>query len=116
MQLNKNSRRLKKSRKIKALIRESLSAHRLTVNKSNQHIYAQIFENNGARVVVSASTLEKDFQKGNNIDNSKKIGQVIAQRAIEKGISECSFDRSGYPYHGRVKALAEAARKGGLKF
>ncbi len=92
--------------------------NRLTVFRSNSHIYAQIMTNKGSEVLVSASTSEPDLKTDNNgnIEAASRIGKVIAERALEKGIDTVSFDRSGYKYHGRVKALAEAAREAGLSF
>ena len=97
-----------------------LSVHRLCVYRSPRHIYAQLISPNGAEVLASASTLEnevkKDLKYTGNIEAAIIIGKRIAARAKEKGITEVAFDRSGFKYHGRVKALAEAAREGGLKF
>ena len=92
--------------------------NRLTVFRSNSHIYAQIITSKGSEVLVSASTSESNLKSDNNgnIEAASRIGKVIAERAIEKGIKTVSFDRSGYKYHGRVKALAEAAREAGLSF
>ena len=92
--------------------------NRLTIFRSNSHIYAQITSNNGSKVLVSASTSESALKSDNNgnIDAASRIGKVIAERALEKGIEKVAFDRSGYKYHGRVKALAEAAREAGLLF
>ena len=92
--------------------------NRLTIFRSNSHIYAQIMTNEGTQVLVSASTSESDLKSDNNgnIEAASRVGQVIAERALKKGIEKVSFDRSGYKYHGRVKALAEAAREAGLIF
>ena len=92
--------------------------NRLTIFRSNSNIYAQITSNNGSEVLVSASTSESALKSDNNgnIDAASRIGKVIAERALEKGIEKVSFDRAGYKYHGRVKALAEAAREAGLLF
>ena len=92
--------------------------NRLTIFRSNSHIYAQIMTNNGKEVLVSASTSESNLKSDNNgnIEAASRIGKVIAERSLEKGIDKVSFDRSGYKYHGRVKALAEAAREAGLSF
>ena len=92
--------------------------NRLTIFRSNSNIYAQITSNNGSEVLVSASTSESALKSDNNgnIDAASRIGKVIAERALEKGIEKVSFDRSGYKYHGRGKALAEAAREAGLLF
>ena len=97
-----------------------LGVHRLCVYRSPRHIYAQLIAPNGAEVLASASTLEseikKDLKYTGNIEAAIVVGKRIAARAQDKGITEVAFDRSGFKYHGRVKALAEAAREGGLKF
>ena len=92
--------------------------NRLTVFRSNAHIYAQIITSKGSEVIVSASTAEADLKSDNNgnIEAASRIGRIIAERSIKKGIDKVSFDRSGYKYHGRVKALADAAREAGLSF
>lgn len=92
--------------------------HRLTVFRSSQHIYAQVILDSGAKVVASASTTEATLKEKNNgnINSASKVGKLIAERALELGIQKVAFDRSGYKFHGRVKALAEAAREAGLSF
>jgi|TARA_B110000881_G_scaffold213713_1_gene225081 large subunit ribosomal protein L18 len=114
---NKNNKRQKRALKTRSKI-NLLEKNRLTVFRSNSHIYAQIMGDNGSKVLVTASTLESDVKKENNgnIEAATEIGRLIAERAKEKGISTVAFDRSGYKYHGRVKALAEAAREAGLTF
>ena len=90
---------------------------RLCVYRSNAHIYAQVIDDVNGVTLVSASTVEKDFdQYGGNKDAAHAIGKKVAERALEKGISEVVFDRSGYIYHGRIKELADGAREGGLNF
>ena len=93
---------------------------RLSVYRSSKHIYAQIIDDEAGRTVAAASSLEKDLKSrlktGANIDAAQEIGKVLAQRALKVGIKDVVFDRGGYIYHGRVKALAEAAREGGLNF
>jgi large subunit ribosomal protein L18 len=95
-----------------------LQAVRLSVYRTPRHIYAQIIAPEGDKVLASASTLDKDLRSGStgNVDAASKVGQLIAQRAKAVGVSAVAFDRSGFKYHGRVKALAEAAREGGLEF
>jgi len=107
-------RRAKKTRSKISLI----DSHRLTVFRSSKHIYAQVMLNNGSEVIAAASTNENKLRKENNgnIEAASKVGELIAKRAIDKGITEVAFDRSGYKYHGRVKALAKAAREAGLSF
>lgn len=95
-----------------------LQAVRLSVYRTPKHIYAQIIAPEGNAVLASASTLDKDLRSGStgNVEAAGKVGQLIAERAKAAGVSAVAFDRSGYKYHGRVKALAEAAREGGLEF
>lgn len=116
---DKNIARLRRARQTRLKIRE-IGAVRLTVHRSNGHIYAQLTSPSGDRVLASASTLEKDvrgqLQNGGNRKAAELIGQRIAVKAKEKGIDRVAFDRAGYRYHGRVKALADAARAGGLEF
>ncbi len=115
----KNLSRLRRSRQTRLRIRE-LGHLRLTVHRTNCHIYAQITSAAGDKVLASASTTEKDLRallrNGGNRKAAEAIGQRIAERARAAGIEQVAFDRAGYRYHGRVKALAEAARGGGLKF
>ena len=115
----KNLARLRRARQTRLKIRE-VGAVRLTVHRSNSHIYAQITSPAGDKVLVTASTLEKDVRgqvkAGGNRKAAELVGSRIAAKAKEKGIEQVAFDRAGYRYHGRVKALAEAARAGGLKF
>jgi large subunit ribosomal protein L18 len=91
---------------------------RLTVFRSSRHIYAQIIDDLKGHTLVSASTVEKDAkaEHGGNCDAAKLIGKAVAERAKDKGITAVTFDRNGFRYHGRVKAIADAAREGGLKF
>ena len=90
---------------------------RLCVFRSECNIYAQIIDDTAGNTLVSASSVEKAFEgKGGNVEAAKKVGAMIAERALKKGVEEVVFDRGGYIYHGRVQALAEAAREGGLKF
>jgi len=116
--MNKRSQRLRRATKGRAKIRK-LAVPRLTVHKTPRHIYAQIIMPD-ATVSVSASTVEKSIkstlkQTGNS-EAAKKIGQVIAKKALKAGITKIAFDRSGFKFHGRVKVLANAAREAGLKF
>ena len=113
----KRVKRQKRALKTRSKI-ELTENNRLTVFRSNAHIYAQIISSTGSQILVSASTTELDLKSDNNgnIEAASRVGKIIAERAIEKGIDKVSFDRSGYKYHGRVKALAEAAREAGLSF
>jgi large subunit ribosomal protein L18 len=117
--MNKKDSRLRRSRKTRARIAEQ-RATRLVVSRSNSHIYAQIIAPTGDKVLVSASTLEADVRKdvpnGGNKAAATVVGKRIAERAKALGIETVAFDRSGYRYHGRVQALADAARENGLKF
>ena len=117
--MDKNEARVRRARKTRAKIAE-LKMARLAVHRTNCHIYAQIFSGCGTQVLAAASTVEVDVKKGipngGNADAAKAVGKLIAERAKVKGIEEVAFDRSGFRYHGRVKALADAAREGGLKF
>jgi large subunit ribosomal protein L18 len=116
---DKNIARLRRSRQTRLKIRE-IGAVRLTVHRTNGHIYAQITSPTGDKVLATASTVEKEvraqLKNGANRKAAELIGQRIAAKAKEKGIDKVAFDRAGYRYHGRVKALADAARAGGLKF
>ena len=109
--------RLRRARRSRAKIRE-LGATRLTIYRTPRHIYAQVITAEGGRVVASASTVEKDLRgdKTGNKDAAEKVGKLIAERAKDAGVSVVAFDRAGYKYHGRVKALADAAREAGLEF
>ncbi len=115
----KNDARLRRAQQTRHKIRE-VGAVRLTVHRTNAHIYAQITSAAGDKVLVSASSTEKEvrgqLKHGANRKAAEMIGQRIASKAKAKGIDKVAFDRAGYRYHGRVKALAEAARAGGLKF
>ena len=113
----KKTSRLRRAKRARAKISE-LRMNRLCVYRSPRHIYAQVISPEGGSVLVSASTVEKDSRSGatGNIDAASKVGKLIAERAKKAGIEQVAFDRSGYAYHGRVKALAEAAREGGLQF
>ena len=115
----KSEVRARRGKKTRLHIR-TLGAHRLCVHRTSQHIYAQVIAPDAGHTLVSASTADKDLVKGlkstSNIEAAKKVGATIAARAKEKGITKVAFDRSGFKYHGRVKALADAAREGGLEF
>jgi len=103
-------------RRIRRKVKGNSERPRLAVYRSLNHIYAQVVDDQLGRTIVSASSTEKDLRgsSGGNLDAAKRIGKAIAERAIEKGISSVVFDRGGYLYHGRVKALTDAAREGGL--
>ena len=111
------AQRLKRHKRVRAKISGTPERPRLNVFRSLNHIYAQIIDDVNGNTLVSASSVEKDFgMTGGNCEAAKKVGQLVAERALDKGISEVVFDRGGYVYHGRVQSLAEGAREGGLKF
>jgi len=117
--IDKKQSRLRRSRQTRAKIAE-LKAVRLTVNRSNSHIYAQVIDASGGKVLASASSAEKalrgELKNGGNIKAAAVVGKLIAEKAKKVGVEVVAFDRSGYRFHGRVKALAQAAREAGLKF
>lgn len=115
----KRATRIRRATKARAKIRE-LGVYRLCVNRTPRHIYAQVIAPNGSEVVASASTVQADIKsavKGTgNIDAATAVGKAIAEKAKQAGVTSVAFDRSGFKYHGRVKALADAARENGLEF
>ena len=112
--------RVKKHRRIRNRLSGTTACPRLAVFRSNNHMYAQIIDDTVGNTLVSASTLQKDvkanLEKTNNVDAAAYLGKVIAEKAIEKGIKDVVFDRGGFIYHGKVQALADAAREAGLNF
>lgn len=117
--MDKKQTRLRRARKTRARI-AALGMIRLAVHRTNQHIYAQIIDEAGGAVLASASTLEadvrKDIKNGGSVEAATVVGKRIAEKAKQAGIENVAFDRSGFKYHGRVKALADAARENGLAF
>ena len=114
---NTNAQRLKRHKRVRAKVFGTTERPRLNVFRSETNIYAQIIDDVAGKTLVAASSLEKDFScDGTKTDAAKKVGQTVAERAKAAGIETVVFDRGGYLYHGRVKALAEGAREGGLKF
>ena len=117
--LEKKVARLHRSRRARGLIHK-LKVHRLCVHRTPRHIYAQLITPNSAQVLACASSLEAEVRASavstGNVETAARIGRLIAERATAKGIKRVAFDRAGFKYHGRVKALAEAAREGGLVF
>ena len=113
----KNDSRLRRARRARSRMRD-LGVSRLSVHRTPRHIYAQIIAPAGDKVLASASTLDSDLRKGatGNIAAAAEVGKLVAQRARDAGVEKVAFDRSGYKYHGRVKALADAARETGLEF
>ena len=109
--------RIKRHKRVRAKISGTAERPRLSVFRSESNIYAQIIDDVAGNTLVAASSVEKGFEgNGGNIEAAKKVGAMVAERALQKGIEEVVFDRGGYVYHGRVAALAEGAREGGLKF
>jgi large subunit ribosomal protein L18 len=117
--MDKKASRLKRALRQRSKIKQ-LRVNRLSVHKTAQHIYAQIISKDGTATVASASTLESDIRSNakntGNTDAASQVGKIIAERALNAGVTEVAFDRSGFKYHGRVRALADAAREAGLKF
>lgn len=115
----KNTARLRRAKSTRAHIRV-LGVPRLSVLRTGQHLYAQLFSADGAVVIAAANTLQADVKEGlksnKNTEAAARVGKFIAERAKAAGIEKIAFDRSGYRYHGRIKALADAAREGGLQF
>jgi large subunit ribosomal protein L18 len=119
MQITKKQRRQRRALKTRAKIRE-LGEARLTVYRTPRHIYAQVFDASGSKVLAAASTVQDAVAQGlsstGNIEAAKAVGRAIAERAKAIGVGRVAFDRAGFMYHGRIKALAEAAREAGLEF
>jgi large subunit ribosomal protein L18 len=117
--MDKKTGRLRRARRTRARIRE-LAVPRLTVHRTPRHIYAQIIASDGAHVLAAASTVQEDVRKAldgtGNVAAAAVVGRAIAERAKAAGITKVAFDRSGFKYHGRIKALADAARETGLEF
>lgn len=117
--MTKKESRVRRAKRTRMKIRE-LEATRLCVYKTPRHMYAQVTTSDGSKTLVCASTLDKELKKKlkstGNSDAAKEVGKLLAQRALEAGIREVAFDRSGFAYHGRIKALADAAREVGLEF
>lgn len=119
MNITKKQRRTRRAIKTRAKIRE-IGTPRLTVHRTPRHIYAQLFAADGSQVLASASTVQKtvakDLKYTGNVEAARAVGRAIAERAKAAGVARAAFDRSGFQYHGRVKALADAAREAGLEF
>ena len=117
--MNKKPARLRRAKSTRAHIRE-LGVPRLSVLRTGQHLYAQVFTADGSKVLAAASTVQADVKEGlkngKNADAAARVGRIIAEKAKAAGVEKVAFDRSGYRYHGRIKALADAAREGGLQF
>ncbi len=117
--IDKKTNRNERHKRIRKSLSGTPERPRLQVHKTNAHIYAQIIDDVNGKTLVSASTASKDMadlKNGGNVEAAKLVGKAVAEKAVAKGIEEVVFDRGGFIYHGRVKALAEAAREAGLKF
>ena len=114
---NTAAQRVKRHNRVRGKISGTAERPRLCVFRSENHIYAQVIDDVAGNTLVAASSVENDFEgNGGNVEAAKKVGLKVAERCLEKGIDTVVFDRGGYIYHGRVQALADAAREGGLKF
>lgn len=115
---DKNATRKKRHARVRSKLTGTAARPRLNVFRSNKHIYAQLIDDVNGVTLVSASTLDKEvsLESTGNVDAAVKVGELVAKRAVEKGVTVIVFDRGGYLYHGRVKALADAARENGLEF
>lgn len=115
MKLSKKDARLRRARKFR-MHNRALNKVRLCVHKTSQHIYAQVIDVSGTKTLASASSLAEKMKNGSNIEAASKVGELIAEASTKINVKEVAFDRAGFKFHGRIKALAEAARAGGLKF
>ncbi|MGL4185876.1 MAG: 50S ribosomal protein L18 [Thiotrichaceae bacterium] len=117
--MDKRESRIRRGKRTRVKMRE-LRVNRLSVHRTSQHIYAQVVTADGSQVLAAASTLDKGLRTSlnstGNVDAATAVGKLIAERALAKGIESVAFDRSGFKYHGRIKALADGAREAGLKF
>jgi large subunit ribosomal protein L18 len=117
--MDKKISRLRRATRARAKIKE-LEVYRLTIHRTPRHIYAQVLNSDSTKVIASASTLDAEVKKalknGGNVAAAQVVGKAVAERAVKEGVTEVAFDRSGFRYHGRVKALADAARENGLQF
>jgi large subunit ribosomal protein L18 len=114
--LTKPQKRLRRRRRVRAKVRGSAERPRLSVYRSNRGVFAQLIDDDAGRTVASVSWTEPDLRKLDSMEQAKRAGQLLAERAKGAGVEGCIFDRSGYQYHGRVAAIADGAREGGLKF
>ena len=114
--LTKPQQRLRRRRRVRAKVRGTAERPRLSVFRSNRGVFAQLIDDDAARTLVAVAWTEAELRKLGPMEQAKRAGAVLAERAKAAGVEECVFDRGGYRYHGRVKALAEGAREGGLKF
>jgi large subunit ribosomal protein L18 len=114
--LTKPQKRLRRRRRVRAKVRGAAERPRLSVYRSNRGVFAQLIDDESAKTVASVSWTEDELRKLGRLEQAKKAGELLAERAKAAGVETCVFDRGGYRYHGRVQAVAEGAREGGLKF
>jgi large subunit ribosomal protein L18 len=114
--LTKPQRRLRRRRRVRARIRGSAERPRLSVYRSNRGVFAQLIDDDAGRTLASVSWTEPDLRKLDSMEQAKRVGQLLAERGKSAGVESCVFDRAGYRFHGRVAAIAEGAREGGLNF
>jgi large subunit ribosomal protein L18 len=114
--LTKPQRRLRRRRRVRAKVRGSAERPRLSVYRSNRGLFAQLIDDDAGRTVAGASWMEAELRKLGPLEQAKRMGELVAERAKAAGVETCVFDRGGYQYHGRVRALADGAREGGLSF
>jgi large subunit ribosomal protein L18 len=114
--LTKPQRRLRRRRRVRARIRGSAERPRLSVYRSNRGVFAQLIDDDAGRTLASVSWTEPELRRLDSMEQAKRVGQLLAERAKGAGIETCVFDRGGYRFHGRVAAIAEGAREGGLRF
>lgn len=115
-ELNKKLKRRRRHKRVRAKVKGTVTLPRLCVTRTNVHIYAQLIDDEKGHTLLTARDLEIKIKGAKKVDLAREVGKLIAKKAIEKKITKVVFDRGGYKYHGRVKALAEGAREGGLKF
>lgn len=117
---DKNLARKRRHLRVRSRITGTAERPRLNVYRSNKHIYAQVIDDVAGKTLVQASTLDKELSgqvtNGGSVDSARKVGELVAKRAVEQGLAQVVFDRGGYLYHGRIQALADAAREAGLQF
>jgi large subunit ribosomal protein L18 len=113
--LTKQQQRVRRHRRVRAKVRGSAQRPRLSVYRSNRGIFAQLVDDDAGHTLAAVNWIEKELREMGSMEQAKRAGEILAQRARDAGVQSCVFDRGGYRYHGRVKALAEGAREGGLK-
>jgi large subunit ribosomal protein L18 len=114
--VSKQQQRLRRRRRVRAKVRGNADRPRLSVYRSNRGVFAQLVDDDAGRTLAAVNWTESDLRKLDRMEQAKRAGELLAQRGSESGVRSCVFDRGGYRYHGRVRALAEGAREGGLSF